>query len=80
MKTETITYKTLKQIMKLSISINIELGFYISYTQQYIVIDRWENECKSNQREYIFSIDDMSNILTLVHAYAKLHQRQLSIY
>ena len=80
MKTETITYKTLKQIMKLSISINIELGFYISYTQQYIVIDRWENKCKSNQREYIFSIDDMSNILTLVHAYAKLHQRQLSIY
>ena len=80
MTTEYITPKELKKIMKLSITINIELGFYVTYTQQYIVIDRWENKCKSNQREYIFSIDDMSNILTLVHAYAKLHQRQLSIY
>lgn len=79
-KTETIDYKTLKTMMKLSITINLELGFYISYTQDYIVIDRWENKCKQYQRTYIFNHDELYNILTLVHAYSKLHKRPFQVW
>lgn len=77
---ETIDYKELKKIMKLSITIGVELGFYISYTQKYIVIDRFENKCKEKQRLYIFNRDNMPNIITLVHAYSKLHKRKLSVW
>lgn len=79
-KDETINYKTLKSIMKLSITIGVELGFYISYTQDYIVIDRWENTCKKRQRTYIFSHGELCNILTLVHAYSKLHKRPFQVW
>ena len=79
-KYESITYKELKKIMKLSITINIELGFYISYTQKYIVIDQWENKCKDRQRLYIFNREDMPNIIKIVHAHSKLHKRKLSVW
>ena len=77
---ETIDYKTLKRMMKLSITIDLELGFYISYTQKYIVIDRYENRCKEKQRLYTFSRENMCDIITLVHAYSKLHKRKLSVW
>lgn len=79
-KYETITPKELKKMMKLSIAIDVELGFYLSYTQHYIIIDKWENKCKEHQKMYIFSREDMCSIINLVHAYSKLHKRKLSVW
>ena len=73
-KYETIDYKELKKIMKLFITVGVELGFYISYTQKYIVIDRYENRCKEKQRLYTFNREEMFNIISLVHAYSKTAQ------
>ena len=79
-KDETIDYRTLKAMMKLSITIGVELGFYVSYTQNFIVLDRYENQCKKYQRTYIFKHTELNNILTLVHAYSKLHKRPFQVW
>jgi hypothetical protein len=77
MKTETITYRELKKIMKLSISIDIELGFYIAYSQRTITIDRYDNWSPNKTKLYKFNSNDAEDILRLVNAYAIIYKRNI---
>ena len=79
MRTETITPKELRKIMKLSITINVELGFYISLTAHYIDIDQFENVNPKKVKTYSFESKDLSNILILVSAYDRLFKRKLKL-
>jgi hypothetical protein len=79
MKQEFITPNELKKIMKLSISIKIELGFYVSWTDNYIDIDRYDNWTSENVQTYRFKDDHLKPILKLVKAYSRLFKRNLSI-
>ena len=78
-KIETITPRELKKIMKLSIAIDMELGFYIAYCQRTIAIDRYNNWDSNKTKIYSFSLEDMHKIFTLVNAYARLYKRNLSL-
>lgn len=82
-KIETITPKELKKMMKLSIAIKLELGFYVSLTGSYINIDKFENLCANNNNNnvqtFAFNDDDLAAILDLVNAYARLYKHKLSL-
>lgn len=78
-KTETITPKELKKIMKLSIAIDMELDFYIAYSQRTIAIDRYNNLDSNKTKIYSVSRDDMLAIFYLINAYAKVHKRNLHL-
>jgi hypothetical protein len=77
MKTETITYRELKKIIKLSISIDIELGFYIAYSQRTITIDRYDNWNDNKTKLYKFESKDAEDILRLINAYAIIYKRKI---
>lgn len=79
MKHEFITPNELKKLMKLSITIKVELGFYVSLTDNYIDIDRFENLCLNNVQTFIFKDDDLKPILEHVKAYARLFKHHLSL-
>jgi len=80
MKTETITYTELKKIIKLAISIDMELGFYIAYSQRTITIDRYDN-CNPNKTKlYKFESKDAEDILRLINAYAIIFKRKLTLH
>ena len=79
MKIESITPKELKKIMKLSITIDVELGFYIAYSSRTITIDRSNNWDANKTKLYKFSSNDAESILLLVNAYAKLFMKHLKL-
>lgn len=79
MKHEFITPNELKKLMKLSISIKVELGFYVSLTGNYIDIDRFENLCPNNVQTFFFKDDDLKPILERIRAYSRLFKHHLSI-
>jgi hypothetical protein len=79
MKHEFITPNELKKLMKLSISIKIELGFYVSLTGNYIDIDRYENLCPKNVQTFYFKDEDLEPILKRVSAYSRLFKHKLSM-
>ena len=79
MKTESITPKELKKIMKLSITIDVKLGFYIAYSQRTITIDQSNNWDPNKTRLYKFSSNDAESILLLVNAYAKIFMKRINV-
>lgn len=76
-KTENITPKELRKIMKLSVSIGIELGFYIAYSQCTISVDTYKNWDSSKTKLYSFSVDDAKDIMKLITAYARLYKHKM---
>lgn len=78
MKIESITYKTLKKLLKFSIAIDVELGFYISYHGT-ITIDQFKNQNPNKTKIYKYSKNDIEDILRLINAYAKLFNHSLSV-
>ena len=79
MKHEFITPNELKKLMKLSISIKVELGFYISLTCNYIDIDRYDNLCPNNVQTFYFKDEHLNPILKRVSAYSRLFKHKLSM-
>jgi len=79
MKQEFITPNELKKLMKLSISIKIELGFYVSLTGNYIDIDRYENLSPANVQTFYFKDEHLEPILKRVSAYSRLFKHKLSM-
>ena len=80
MKTETITYTELKKIMKLAISIDMELGFYIAYSQRTLTIDRYDNWDDNKTKLYKFASTEAEDILRLINAYAIMYKRKLTLH
>ena len=76
-KTETITPKDLKKIMKLSIAIDVELGFYMEWHQKTITIDKNNNWDSSKTAMYNINAEDRDAIFILINAYARLHMKSL---
>ena len=72
MATEYITPKELKKIMKLSIQIDIELGFYMAWHQKTITIDKRNNWDSSKTAIYKINAEDRNAIDILRNAYAKV--------
>ena len=80
MKKEFITANALKAILKLSIKIGLELGFYISYTGLYIELDQYNNKDKNKVQVYYFEPNELHGIFTHLTAYARLHKRTTNIW
>lgn len=78
-KTETITPKELKKIMKLSIAIDIELGFYLAWHQKTITIDKSTSWKSGKTAIYKINAEDRDAIFILVNAYAKVHMLHLGV-
>lgn len=78
-KTETITPKELKKIMKLSIAIDVELGFYLAWHQKTITIDKSNNWDSGKTAMYKINAEDRNAISILLNAYAKVHMKRLNI-
>ena len=78
-KIETITPKELKKLMKLSIAIDVELGFYLALHQRTLTIDKSNNWAPNKTKLYRIATEHLNDVFTLLNAYAKLHRRRLSL-
>ena len=76
---EYITAIELKKLLKLFITLDIELRFYISYTCNYITIDRYDNHDPKYSRDYYFKHSDFCDILEHIQAYSRLYKHNLHI-
>lgn len=79
MKREFVTPAELKKIMKVSLSLKIELSFFVSFTAYYIEIDERSNSSPDNVKTFYFKDNYLGSILNLVRAYSRLFKRKLSI-
>ena len=80
MKKQYITADALKAILKLSIKIGLELGFYISYTGMYIELDQYDNKDKNKVQVYYFEREQLHGIFEHLTAYGRLHKRKTNIW
>lgn len=76
MKKEYITAEELKKILKFAIKIDIELGFYISFTGQYIDIDQYNNKSQEKVKTYYYKLEEMHNIFAHITAYQRLYKHE----
>ena len=79
MNTKYITAKELKKIMQTAIKIDVELGFYISYSGMYIEIDRFENNNRNKIKFYEFKPTEFKGILEHIQAYSRLYKHNLHL-
>lgn len=79
MKREFVTPAELKKIMKVSLSLKIELSFYVSFTDYCVEIDERSNSSPDNVKTFYFKDNYLGSILNLVRAYSRLFKRKLSI-
>ena len=79
MTTEYITPKELKKIMKLSIQIDVELGFYLAWHQRTLTVDKSNNWDPNKTMMYKICDADRDAIFILLNAYAKLRMHKLSL-
>lgn len=76
---EYITPTELKKIMKISLAIDVELGFYFAWHQKTITIDKSDNWNPNKTIMYRIFDNDRQSIFILLNAYAKLFNKRLNL-